>query len=70
MIGSRWCSDSSYFSDHRCLTDLRAARDLVSVGGKRWRPLLMLLTAKMLGDSKRSRSQGPDTLVELPHNGT
>ncbi|MGI6433711.1 MAG: polyprenyl synthetase family protein [Sphaerochaetaceae bacterium] len=47
------------------------ASDLVYRGGKRWRPLLMLLNAKMLGSSEAVATALPLTpLVELPHNGS
>lgn len=47
------------------------ARDLVYRGGKRWRPLFMLLTAKMIGGQKAyDRAKKLVTLVELPHNGS
>ncbi len=47
------------------------ARDLVYRGGKRWRPLLMLLTAKMLGGQAAfDIARKIVSLVELPHNGS
>lgn len=47
------------------------ARDLVFRGGKRWRPLLMLLVAKMIGGQKAVEvALELVTLVELPHNGS
>jgi octaprenyl-diphosphate synthase len=47
------------------------ARDLVYSGGKRWRPLFMLLTARMLGGQEAGeRALHLVALVELPHNGS
>jgi geranylgeranyl pyrophosphate synthase len=47
------------------------AKDLVYRGGKRWRPLLMLLTANMLGGQTAfDIAQKLVSLVELPHNGS
>lgn len=47
------------------------ARDLIRRGGKRWRPLFMMLTAKMLGgDSALALAERLVSLVELPHNGS
>ncbi len=46
-------------------------RTLVYRGGKRWRPLLMLLMAKMLGGEPAfERALSLVSLVELPHNGS
>ncbi len=44
------------------------ARDLLSRGGKRWRPLLMMLFYQLYRDDDDILSFTP--LVELPHNGT
>ena len=47
------------------------SRTLVYRGGKRWRPLLMLLMAKMLGgETAFERAMSLVSLVELPHNGS
>ncbi len=47
------------------------ARDLIRRGGKRWRPLFMMLTAKMLGgDAALALAERLVSLVELPHNGS
>ncbi|MFA5570829.1 MAG: polyprenyl synthetase family protein [Sphaerochaetaceae bacterium] len=47
------------------------ARDLLYRGGKRWRPLLMLLVAHMVGGKESYDKALPLTpLVELPHNGS
>ena len=47
------------------------ARDLIRRGGKRWRPLFMMLTAKMLGgDTALALAERLVSLVELPHNGS
>lgn len=64
--------DSSTFSDDALFDAIcEPARDLVYRGGKRWRPLLMLLTAKMLGGQQAFEiAKGLTTLVELPHNGS
>ncbi|MCL2006952.1 MAG: polyprenyl synthetase family protein [Treponema sp.] len=44
-------------------------RDLVDRGGKRWRPLLMLLTAEALAGTHGAETALPLTpLIELPHN--
>ena len=43
-------------------------RDLLSRGGKRWRPLVMVLTCRALGGGDRAVPFSP--LVELPHNGS
>jgi octaprenyl-diphosphate synthase len=44
------------------------ARDLLGRGGKRWRPLFMLLCADMYGDWRRSLPLTP--MVEIAHNGS
>jgi octaprenyl-diphosphate synthase len=47
------------------------ARDLMYSGGKRWRPLLMLLSAKMLGGQEAfEKAMTLVPLVEMPHNGS
>ena len=47
------------------------ARDLMYSGGKRWRPLLMLLSAKMLGGQEAfNTAMKLVSLVEMPHNGS
>ena len=47
------------------------AKDLLARGGKRWRPLLMMLTAKMLGGEPALELAGKlVSLIEMPHNGT
>ncbi|HAF85529.1 MAG TPA: polyprenyl synthetase family protein [Sphaerochaeta sp.] len=47
------------------------ARDLIRRGGKRWRPLFMMLTAKMLGGERAlALAERLVSLVELPHNGS
>ncbi len=43
-------------------------RELLARGGKRWRPLLLLLSAEMYGDWRRAVPLAP--LVELAHNGS
>jgi octaprenyl-diphosphate synthase len=48
---------------------IQPGRDLVSRGGKRWRPLLMVLLAKTLGGEAGAEAALPLTpLVEFPHN--
>jgi octaprenyl-diphosphate synthase len=43
--------------------------DLVNRGGKRWRPLLMLLAAEALGGERgAARALALTPLVEFPHN--
>lgn len=44
------------------------AADLLQRGGKRWRPLLMVLFGELCGDAGRVLPLTP--LVELPHNGS
>ncbi len=44
------------------------AAELLRRGGKRWRPLLMVLFAEMCGRADRAFPLAP--LVELPHNGS
>lgn len=44
------------------------ARDLLDRGGKRWRPLLMLLCAEMYGDWHLALPLTP--MVEIAHNGS
>jgi geranylgeranyl pyrophosphate synthase len=44
------------------------ARDLLKRGGKRWRPLFMLLCAEMYGDWRRALPLTP--VVEIAHNGS
>jgi len=44
------------------------ARDLLSRGGKRWRPLFMLLCAEMYGDWQLALPLTP--MVEIAHNGS
>ncbi len=43
-------------------------RDLLARGGKRWRPLVMVLTGRALGGGEGAIPFTP--LVELPHNGS
>jgi geranylgeranyl pyrophosphate synthase len=43
-------------------------RDLLMRGGKRWRPLVMVLTCRAFGGGNRAIPLTP--LVELPHNGS
>jgi octaprenyl-diphosphate synthase len=48
---------------------IRPGRDLLSRGGKRWRPLLMVLLAKTLGkDAGAEAALSITPLVEFPHN--
>jgi octaprenyl-diphosphate synthase len=48
---------------------IRPGRDLLSRGGKRWRPLLMVLLAETLGGEAGAETALPITpLVEFPHN--
>lgn len=44
------------------------AKALVSRGGKRWRPVLMLLSSELAGNKKAALPLTP--VVELPHNGS
>ncbi len=46
-------------------------RNLIRRGGKRWRPLLMVLTAEAFGGERGAEFAYPLTpVVELPHNGS
>lgn len=50
---------------------IEPAADLVYRGGKRWRPLLMVLTASMIGNKDSyEKAVKLSPLVELPHNGS
>ncbi len=64
--------DSGQFRDFRVFESIcEPARDLVYRGGKRWRPLLMLLTARMLGGQRAfERALQLVSVVEFPHNGS
>ena len=64
--------DSGQFRDYQVFESIcEPARDLVYRGGKRWRPLLMLLTARMLGGHEAfTRALQLVSVVELPHNGS
>lgn len=44
------------------------ARELLDRGGKRWRPVMMLVACEMFGGGESALPLTP--LVELPHNGT
>lgn len=47
------------------------ARDLLLRGGKRWRPLLMVLTAEAFGGERSAkRAYGLTPVVEFPHTGS
>ena len=47
------------------------ARDLLLRGGKRWRPLLMVLTAEAFGGEEAARTAyGLTPVVEFPHTGS
>ncbi len=47
------------------------AKELLSSGGKRWRPLLMVLIAEILGSQEAAeKAYSLVTVVELPHNGS
>jgi len=60
------------FEDDRLFeTICEPGRDLLYRGGKRWRPMLLLLNAKMLGGTEAyRRAKELVGLVELPHNGS
>jgi octaprenyl-diphosphate synthase len=48
---------------------IKPGRDLLNRGGKRWRPLLMVLLAESLGSAAGAEAALPLTpLVEFPHN--
>ncbi|MCK5671941.1 MAG: polyprenyl synthetase family protein [Spirochaetales bacterium] len=46
----------------------KPARELLNRGGKRWRPVLMLLSCELVGGGDASLELTP--LVEFPHNGS
>jgi len=46
----------------------KPARDLIMRGGKRWRPVMMLLSCELTGGNDKALSFVP--LVEFPHNGS
>lgn len=47
---------------------IRPARELLVRGGKRWRPVMMLLSCELTGGNDKALSFVP--LVEFPHNGS
>ena len=47
---------------------LEPGRDLLCRGGKRWRPLVTVLTCEALGGGRRADVLAP--LTEIPHNGS
>ncbi len=47
---------------------LKPARELLERGGKRWRPVVMLLSCELAGGGDRALPLVP--LVEFPHNGS
>ncbi len=47
---------------------LDPARELIERGGKRWRPMVMLLSCELVGGGERALPLAP--LVELAHNGS
>ena len=49
-------------------TFCKPARELLNRGGKRWRPVLMLLSCELVGGGDSALPLTP--LVELPHNGS
>lgn len=75
-IDQRWINMISDEELHdSCLesyeTFCRPAKELVQRGGKRWRPLMMVLIAEMLGGKEAAERVYPLTpVVELPHNGS
>lgn len=75
-VDKAWISSiipqASEFPDYQVFNAIcEPARDLVYQGGKRWRPLFMLLTAKMLGGAQALEiAKQLVALVELPHNGS
>jgi len=62
--------DASWVVAPELLASLtRPGRDLLSRGGKRWRPLLMLLAAESVAGEAGAEAALPLTpLVEIPHN--
>jgi octaprenyl-diphosphate synthase len=68
-----WVADSSVSVADTHVYDLFCdpARDLISRGGKRWRPRMMVLIANMLGGEKACETaQRLSAVVEFPHNGS
>lgn len=68
-----WIADEPILETGDDIYDISfdAARSFVLDGGKRWRPQLMLLVAKMLGGEKALRAaQQLVSVVELSHNGS
>jgi geranylgeranyl pyrophosphate synthase len=73
IINEGWAQHQSGHELNAISTDLwqqisDPARDLLSRGGKRWRPLLLLLCAEMYGDWHRALPLTP--MVEIAHNGS
>jgi geranylgeranyl pyrophosphate synthase len=72
-VSEHWASQSSGSSVQAIDPDIWQriivpARDLLSRGGKRWRPLFMLLCAEIYGDWHLALPLAP--LVEIAHNGS
>ncbi|MFA5514512.1 MAG: polyprenyl synthetase family protein [Sphaerochaetaceae bacterium] len=75
-VSQKWATSLTGFQVDEQILPLydqicQPARDLVYRKGKRWRPLLLLLIAKMIGGKEAFEKALPLTpLVELPHNGS
>ncbi|MGM0432742.1 MAG: polyprenyl synthetase family protein [Spirochaetota bacterium] len=68
-----WVADGTVIGAENPAYDMfcEPARDLIQRGGKRWRPRLMLLIAKMLGGQQSlAAAERLVSVVELPHNGS
>ncbi len=67
VCGPRGMSPDSRKIDEFC----EPGRDLIKRGGKRWRPLLMVMIAEILGGREAAELAYPlSPVVELPHNGS
>ena len=67
VCGSQGTAVDAEIVDRFC----EPARDLLKRGGKRWRPLLMVLTAEALGGGQAGElAYTLAPVVELPHNGS
>ena len=72
-IGDRWAYQQCGDELHSIPVDVwqrisAPARDLLNRGGKRWRPLFMLLCAELYGDWRLAVPLSP--MVEIAHNGS
>ena len=73
IVDSFWLSRAAGQECSEARTDwadtfLEPGRDLMRRGGKRWRPLVTVLTCEALGGGRRADILAP--LTEIPHNGS